>query len=179
LLRRGWVATREWKYTFRRRFPGGIVAELASSGEEISDGPAERSEFAAVGELIVRPPDTLAGGSGALDPLAWSEALRDVDLATMAAIADPATFVPSPAVVAMRASLVRAFLPEAIVDNTSARLPGGILSLANGAVQAPDGSPLPLPEMPKPAYFPYPNPDAGTVQVVARALHLATRAKSG
>jgi hypothetical protein len=146
---------------------GGQLAEfppLAYGGQD---------EAATLDELSFHDPRDYRGRPSVVDALVWTETLRDVDLASMAAALDRRTPLASPEVVKVRAQLVSVLMPGAIIDGGSARLLGEILDVVTGAVLALDANPLPLRELPTPAYFPYPDPDAGTVQVVARALHLA------
>jgi hypothetical protein len=151
-----------------RRFPGRLQATLSVSGAPL---------YMATGELLtteeVRFNRPYAAVPPAVAPLYFSEALRDVDLASATAAPSRATVPVSPETLAARADLARALVPQAEVDGGVAHLMGHTLDLRSGAVHDSNGVPLALGDLPAPPVFPYLAPDADTAAIAARLLRLA------
>jgi hypothetical protein len=152
-----------------RRFPGRLEAMLSASGAPL---------YMATGELLtieeVRFNRPYGAVPPAVAPLYFSEALRDVDLASAAAAPSRANVAVSRETLAARADLARALVPQAEVDGDAAHLKGHTLDLRSGAVRDSNGAPLALGDLPAPPAFPYPAPDADTAAIAARLLHLAS-----
>jgi hypothetical protein len=111
-----------------------------------------------------------------VESLYFSEALRDVDLASAAAALDHTGNSVSRETLDARADLAQALVPEAEIDGDVARVAGYTLDLRSGAVRGPDGAAVLIEDPPLPPAFPYPSPEPATASVIARLVHLASGA---
>ena len=176
--RLGTLIGRLRRHNWRRGGEGDLVRPCRGRLEVslwFADGAAYLSsdEVLTLEGLNIFGPD--AATFGQVDPIEYSEVMRELDLASAAATPNRTAAPVSPEVMAARAALVRAVAPAAVVEGETARLGGHSLHLGNGAVFGPDGAAVALPALSTPANFPYPDPDAGTAEVVARALYLWSR----
>jgi hypothetical protein len=159
----------DWYAGLARRFPGRLEAMLSVSGAPLYMATGEPSIVEEVRfnrPYADVPPDVA--------PLYFSEALRDLDLASAAAAPSRAIAAVSRETLAARADLARALVPRATVDGDAAHLMGHTLDLRTGAVHDASGASLALGDLPAPPAFPYPAPDADTAAIAARLLYLAS-----
>jgi hypothetical protein len=154
-----------------RRFPGRREVRLLYSGGAL---------YVATGEpVIVQGIETYRSrwpAPGTVEVLYFSEALRDVDLASAAAALDQAAGPVSRETLDARAALAQALVPTAEIDGDVARVAGYTVDLRSGAVRGPDGAAVLIEDPPLPPAFPYPSPEPATATVIARLGHLASGA---
>jgi hypothetical protein len=154
-----------------RRFPGRREARLLYSGGALY---VASNEPLTVQGIEVYGPKWPAAGT--VESLYFSEALRDVDLASAAAALDHTGNSVSRETLDARADLAQALVPEAEIDGDVARVAGYTLDLRSGAVRGPDGAAVLIEDPPLPPAFPYPSPEPATASVIARLVHLASGA---
>lgn len=166
LKRHGWRGSGEGELA--RPCWGGLEASLwFSDGAAYS--PAE--EVLTIERLHFYGPGF--GGVDRLEPLLFSEVMREVDRASAAAAPDRAAAPVSDETLAARAGLVRALVAAATAGGELVAIGGHSLHLGSGAVLGPDGAAVALPALPAPAIFPYSEPETEVVEIAARALYLA------
>lgn len=127
-------------------------------------------EVATLGELHLPP---------SVNPVAASEALREVEQACLAASPDRAPVAVPPETVVARGALARMLVPGITLEGEEGRIGAYRIHLGTGAVAGPEGAVLLPVRLSAPPRFPYPSPDEETAMIIARLLHVAHQRAGG
>ena len=167
LKRRGW---RFAEYAFERRFPSRLVAVFSTTAAPWMGA----QEVAATETLSFSGPagrwTSQSAPPGEVDTLTFSEAVRDLDLATAESAADRAARPVSPEVLASRLALVQALVPKAEPQGDLVRLGDFSLRLDTGLLLDSAGTAVDVPDVSTPPSFPYPDPAPDTVAAISGLL---------
>lgn len=170
LQQRGWRL--EDQSLFVHQLPDGLTVQLCMQEGAVYTGG---NELLVVGDVEWYLPDACLGnlsGEGRVNWRLFSEAMRDLDLATWTAMPHKGGAISSREKVASRAALVRAWAPEVRLEGDAIHAAEHILCLEDAGVSTADGQPVSLPDLPAPAMFPYRQPDTITATLIARLDHL-------